>query len=63
MQTSDVEYQADGRRMIGYLAVPDEDGDNADQNDAPDLPKARPQQRADDDEDSTAIDQDRGPVR
>jgi dienelactone hydrolase len=26
MQTSDVEYQADDRRMVGYLAVPDEDG-------------------------------------
>ena len=26
MQTSDVEYQANDRRMIGYLAVPDEDG-------------------------------------
>jgi len=26
MQTSDVEYQVDGQRMVGYLAVPDEAG-------------------------------------
>src|SRR4051812_36193120 len=29
MQTSDVEYQVDGQRMVGYLAVPDEAGPRA----------------------------------
>jgi hypothetical protein len=43
-------------------AAPSDD-ENSDTDNTPVLPKARPQQRADDDEDSPPIDEDRGPVR